>query len=407
MNEVKRLMAIITLFACSLPYLQAQCSYNVSKGYYVDANGKPCSNSIITAVPFLRIAPDARGGSMGDAGVALTPDANSQHYNSSKLAWVNDKLSISATYSPWLRSIGLQDVFLAYLAGYAKIGKNQTLGFDMKYLSLGDIQFTNDNAEPLGTGRPNEFEFSLSYNRKLSDNFAAGVTGRFINSNLAAGQRVDNVDIKAGVAGAADVSFTYKNKVGVRKDDVQVGLAISNLGNKISYTPNVSDFLPQNLGLGILYNMNIDDYNMFAITVDINKLLVPTPQFDDNGFYKDEDGNAIADHREGSPVSALFKSFGDAPGGFSEELRELAYSAGLEYWYNKQFAIRAGYFYENRTKGGRNYATVGIGLKYNVFGINLSYLVPTTNNRNPLDNTLRFSIIYTLSNETDSAPSDL
>ncbi|MCC6723398.1 MAG: type IX secretion system outer membrane channel protein PorV [Saprospiraceae bacterium] len=373
--------------------LNAQCFRN-EKGELVNPDGSSCINTILTAVPFLRIVSDARSGAMGDAGIGLSADANAMHFNQSKLVMAENPLGISATYTPWLRSLGLTDVYLAYLTGYYKLDDNQAIGGGLRYFSLGDIAFTNENGDPIGNGRPNEFETTVAYSRRLSEKFTAAVGAKFIYSNLAAGQEVNGQVISAGTAGAADFSFTYDTDIQTngRKSDLTIGLAITNIGSKITYTnasSNQKDFLPTNLGLGGAWTFNFDDYNSLTIAADVNKLLVPSPCPD-----CDEDQNQIADWREKSPISGIFSSFSDAPNGFDEELKEIMFSGGLEYWYDKQFAVRAGYFTESRTKGDRHFFTVGLGLKYNIFGLNFSYLVPTTNQRSPLDNTLRFSLLF-------------
>jgi hypothetical protein len=335
---------------------------------------------------------------MGDAGIALSADANSMHHNASKLAFVESEMGLAASYSPWLRSLGLQDVYLAYLAGYRKIGDNQTLGLSLRYFALGDLQFTDINGLSLGQGKPNEFEIALAYARKLSDNFSAGLTGKFIYSNLAGGQQIENVDIVAATAGAVDISFTYQKPVNIAaKSMLRLGAAITNIGSKVSYTKSeFKDFIPGNLGIGGALEMNFDDYNQLTFLLDINKLLVPTPISPEDTVNYDQNHNDVADFREKPLFEGVFGSFGDAPGGFKEELRELSYSFGAEYWYNKQFAFRAGYYYEHATKGNRQFLTAGLGLKYNIFGLNVSYLVPTSNQRSPLDNTLRFTLVFHL-----------
>ena len=391
----KLLFSVLTLLLLiSTTDLNAQCVENPpGSNNYELPDGSPCTNTIITSVPFLRIVPDARSGAMGDAGLATSPDANGIHHNASKLAFVDQDLSFSATYTPWLRALGLNDVYMAYLTGYKKIDDLSTLGFGLRFFSLGEINYTGDAGEPLGTGRPNEFEVNVGYARKLAENFSLSVGGKFIYSNLAAGQRVGTVEINPGIAGAVDFGLTYKKPIELAnsESDLTLGLAITNLGTKISYTNSINkDFIPTNLGLGAAWSFDFDEYNSFTITTDINKLLVPTPCI---GNDCDEDGNNIPDYKEQSVVSGILGSFGDAPTG-QEELRELMYSFGMEYWYDKQFAVRAGYYSEAQTKGNRQFFTVGLGLKYNVFGLNFSYLVPTTNQRNPLDNTLRFSLIF-------------
>ncbi len=372
---------------------QFDCEFNVSSGQWVNpSTGAPCVNTIITAVPFLRITPDARSGSMGDVGIATSADANSMHFNASKLAFIDTDLGMSATYTPWLRALGLQDVYLAHLAGFKKINDISAVGLSLRYFSLGDINFTDENGQALGTGRPNEFELAFAYSRQLSPNLSIGFTPKFIYSNLAAGQVVGDVEITPGVAGAADLSLTFNTpiKMGQGESNLTLAGAITNLGSKISYTNSINrDFLPANLGIGAAWTFEFDEFNSFTIATDINKLLVPTPSTEDVAPT-----NGIPDYREKGLFSGVLSSFGDAPGGFSEEVRELMFGIGAEYWYDKQFAVRAGYYTEHATKGNRKFFTIGLGLKYNVFGLNFSYLVPTTNQRNPLDNTLRFSLLF-------------
>lgn len=377
----------------------AQCFEDPpGSGVFVTALGEPCVNTIITAVPFLRIAPDARAAAMGDAGIAVSADANALHFNASKLAFAEDDGGIAVTYTPWLRALNVNDVYLAYLSGFYKLGDDDlsAVGFGLRYFSLGDIAFTDENGMPLGNGRPNEFELNAAYSRKLSDNLSVGLGGKFIYSNLAAGQEVGGEEITAGIAGAADLSMTYKTDLDLNNGDgfLTIGGALSNLGSKITYTNSINkDFIPANLGIGAALDMDFDQYNRLTVALDFNKLMAPTP----DPSQEDLDGDGVPDYKQVSTFSGIFNSFGDAPGGFSEELRELMYSVGVEYWYDKQFAVRAGYFYEHATKGNRKYFTVGLGLKYNVFGLNISYLVPTTNQRNPLDNTLRFSLLFDFS----------
>ena len=233
---------------------QGLCNFNVSTGEFEDPQtGGPCINTIITAVPFLRIVPDARSGAMGDAGVATSPDPNAMHFNASKLAFVDQNVGVSVTYTPWLRSLGLQDVYLAYLSGYYQVDDLQTFGLSLRYFSLGSINFTDDNGGSLGTGRPNEFEISLAYARKLSPNFSVAVTPKFIYSNLASGQSVGNVEINPGIAGGADFSLTYKTPINftANESNLTIGAAVNNLGTKISYTQSINkDFIPANLGIG-------------------------------------------------------------------------------------------------------------------------------------------------------------
>ncbi len=369
----------------------------------VNAAGQKCGGTIQTAVPFLMINPDARSGGMGDVGIAISPDANAIHFNASKYAMAEAKSGVSLSYTPWLRSLGVNDIYLANIAGYYQLGGNvkQAIGASLRYFSLGSIQWTDFNAQITGEGTPREYEFAVSYSRQLSKTFAIGVTGKYIFSNLATGQTAEGSDkISSGQAGAVDFSGTYKKPIAMAagKSNLMVGFAVRNIGNKITYLRS-SDFLPTNLGIGAAWDIPFDQYNSIVISADINKLLVITPQRDST----DANNNKIPDWKEVSPISGIFKSFSDAPGGGSEEFQELTYSLGVEYWYDKQFAVRAGYFHENVAKGGRQYFTVGLGLKYNVLGINLSYLVPTSNQRGPLDNTLRFSLLFDASSFKDSS----
>jgi hypothetical protein len=363
----------------------AQC-FRDKDGILRQPDGSLCPTTISTAVPFLRIVPDARSGALGDAGLATTADPNAMHFNASKLVFAEKDLGISVTFTPWLRALGLNDVYMAYLTGYKKIDDLQAVGLGLRYFSLGSIQFTNEQGDLLNPGNPYEFEINLAYSRKLADKLAASVGAKFIFSDLASGQVLPGSGevIEAGAAGAADIGFTYTTPVdlGSTNSDLRIGAAITNIGSKITYTNSINrDFLPANLGLGVGWEFNLDDHNSLTLLTDLNKLLTPTPQ-DDNS------------HRDKSVISGIFSSFSDAQGGLKEELWEINYSFGAEYWYDKQFAVRAGYFAEHETKGNRKYLTVGLGLKYNIFGLNLSYLVPTTNQQNPLDNTLRFTLMF-------------
>ncbi len=409
------LPTFIIILQSSTLSAQNGCQYNLATGEWTNPDGGPCTNTIITAVPFLRIVPEARAGAMGDVGIAVTPDANAMHFNTSNLAFADKNIGIAATYTPWLRSLGLTDVYMAYLSAYGKIGDkgDQAVAGSIRYFSLGKISFTNENGEGVGEGRPNEFELALAYSRKLSEHFSIGIGAKLIYSNLAAGQKVDDIDIKAGITGAADISMTFSKpiKLGGMTGKSTTGLAITNIGPKITYTNSVNkDYIPTNFGLGTALELDIDDFNSLTFALDMNKLMVPTPPFyrNENGELVDHDGNSIdangdevLDYKQQGLVSAMFKSFGDAPGGFSEEMKEFMISIGAEYWYDKQFAVRAGYYWEHKTKGNRRYFTVGLGLKYSVFGLNFSYLVPTSNQRNPLDNTLRFTLLFDIEGGND------
>lgn len=347
---------------------------------------------IPTAVPLLMIAPDSRAGAMGDIGVATTPDANSNHWNAAKLAFADKKMSASFTYSPWLRDI-VGDIDLAYLSGYYKLNDRSAVGASLTYFSLGNIQFTDNQGQSLGTYSPNEFAIDISYSMKLSENLSAAVTGRYIRSDLTQGQNVGTSTTHAANAVAADLGIYYQKDIAAdNPQQIAFGAQISNLGNKISYSDDdmESSFLPANLRIGGRYTYNMDQFNKFSFMLDLNKLLVPTPPILDtlgNVVYGKDNNVGI--------LQGAFQSFYDAPDGFSEELKEINVSLGAEYWYNNLLAVRAGYFYENKMKGDRQYLTMGMGLKYNSLGIDISYLVPTaSHNNNPLKNTLRVSLSF-------------
>ncbi|MCC7030675.1 MAG: type IX secretion system outer membrane channel protein PorV [Chitinophagaceae bacterium] len=357
-------------------------------------------NTITTAVPFMRISPDARSGAMGDVGIAISPDANSQFWNVSKLAMSNKDAGFSMTYTPWLKDL-VPDIFLAYISGYAKFGekenKNQAISFSMRYFSLGDINYTTIDATPAGTGKPREFSLDLGYSRKLSDNLSVGLSGKYIHSNIINGAGNSNgVTYKPGNAAAVDFGLFYTKPLRTNDDvegsSINAGLVITNIGSKISYSGNRKDFIPTNLGIGAAYNYQVDEFNKLTIALDVNKLLVPSPQ-----LTEDSSGNIIQSYPfDKSLMSGMLGSFSDAPGGGKEELQECMLSIGAEYSYQNQFFARAGYFYESKYKGDRRFLTVGVGVKYNVFGLNIAYLVPSGSgiNRNPLSNTLRFSLLF-------------
>lgn len=349
-------------------------------------------NVITTAAPFLLISPDSRAAGMGDMGVATTPDANSLHWNASKLAFVEESAGLSLSAAPWLKQL-VPDVWHYYLSGYTKVGKRSAVGGSLRYFTLGDIQFTDNQGNPLGNYEPKEFAIDGAYATQLSDHFSLGVALRFIFSDLARGQvGSTGAEIKAGLAGAGDISAFYTNDLEIQGRDYKYsfGANISNIGNKISYTNNAErDFIPINMRIGTFWQTQIDQYNAIGFGIDLNKLLVPTP-----AWTFDSTGEITGRVLSTDPVLVgMGKSFYDAPGGFSEEMKEITVSAGFEYWYANQLAIRAGYFYEAETKGARQFATFGVGLKYQVFRIDASYLQPIAR-RHPLQNTIRFSLIF-------------
>ena len=359
-------------------------------------------NVVTTAVPFLRISPDARSGGMGDVGIATTPDANSSFWNQAKIPFALSKAAIGVSYTPWLKGLGLNDVYLASLAGYYQLDETQAISASLRYFSLGNIQFTDALGNDLNSYRPREFGFDVGYSRKLSDKLGLGIALRYINSSLANGT-YNGQSYKPGSAVAGDISLFHD---GTGSDPnasgLNWGIALHNLGSKISYTNDATqkDYIPANLGIGVAYTKVFDETSKATFGLDINKLLVPTPPLI-TGNTSTDSAN-IAKYRNKGVLSSWVSSFGDAPGGFSEELREVQVSLGAEYMYNNQFAFRAGYFYEAPTKGNRQYFTIGAGINYNMYGLNFSYLIPSGGgvNRNPLANTIRFSLIFNLDKET-------
>jgi hypothetical protein len=364
-------------------------------------------NTITTAVPFLLIGPDSRAGGMGDYGVASAPDVNSIHWNAAKLAFTDKDAGFSISYTPWLRAL-VNDINLAYLSGYKKVGDgDQAIGGSLRYFSLGNIDFTNENAEKTGSFNPNEWALDLAYSRKLGEKFSGALAMRYIYSNLTGGIAIQNntIQTRPGTSIAADLSGYYTTEIDLNGKDAMLsfGVNISNIGSKISYTDTKSkDFIPTNFRLGGNLEVELDDYNTISFGIDINKLLVPTPPVylrdsATGDYILDQEGRRIVQYGKDpsniSPANALFSSWSDAPGGFPEEIKEFIWCTGIEYWYDNQFAIRAGYFHEAATKGNRQYFTVGAGLRYNVFGLDFAYLIPTEQ-RNPLENTLRFTLIF-------------
>lgn len=376
--NVLKLTAGVLLFCGCLPVLKAQ-------------NAQPI-NVVTTAVPFLRISPDARAGGMGDIGIATSADAGSGFWNMGKVAFNESKGGILATYTPWLKNL-VNDVYLASLSGYYKFSETQAVNVGLRYFSLGNIQFTDGVGNSWGSGKPREFSFDVGYSQRLSEKLGLGIALRYINSDLTNGVPSGSTTYKAGNSVAGDIGFYY-NGQNEQGDGFAFGATMTNLGAKISYTGNADakDFIPANLGLGTTWTKNFNEDNKLTFGLDINKLLVPTPPANLS------DPAEIEKYRSKGVVSSWFGSFGDAPGGFKEELKEFQVSAGAEFWYKNQFALRAGYFYEDKTKGNRRYFTTGIGVKYNIFGLNFSYLLPSGSGvtQNPLSNTLRFSILFDL-----------
>ena len=346
-------------------------------------------NVVTTAVPFLRISPDARSAGMGEIGLATTPDANASLWNLAKVPYNTNKGGLSLSYTPWLKDI-LSDVYLASAVGFYRFDDQQAISGSLRYFSLGNIQFTDNLGNDLNSFRPREFGIDVGYSRKLSAKSGIGVGLKYIYSNLAQGPAAGN-NYKAANAVAGDFAYYYQghNDVG---QGWAFGAVLSNLGSKISYTDNADqkDYIPANLGIGTTYKRVFNAQNSLTFGVDLNKLLVPTPPADPATPAQ------LEEYRSKSVISSWFSSFSDAPNGFSEEIKEFQASIGAEYWYNNQFALRTGYFYEDKTKGNRRYFTMGVGIKYNNFGLDFSYLLPSGSgvDRNPLSNTLRFSLHF-------------
>ena len=403
MNKIISIFALILTLGLTT---QVSAQFDPTLGCIRDSNGECLPNTILGALPFLRIVPDAAAGSMGDTGIATDNGTNAIHFNTSKLPFASKERGLAFTYTPWLSNIGLTDVYLIYLSGYMKIDDRQSFGGAIRFFSLGDINFTDLQGMITGEGKPREWEVALGYTTKLANNFSAGLSAKYMLSDLATGQMVNGIDITTATSFAADLSFTYNDRVqvGLYDSRLRIGAAISNIGSKVTYTRNSTrDFIPTNLGIGAALEMDFDEYNTITFALDINKLMIPTPIspsiFDEDGNpiqnpEFDENENGIADYREKGLFSGILGSFGDAPGGIGEEFQEISYSVGVEYWYDRQFAVRAGYYFEHPLKGDRQFLTVGAGLKYNVFGFDISYLVPTSNTQNPLDNTLRFTLLF-------------
>ena len=365
--------------------------------FLVQTQAQQSINIVTTAVPFLRISPDPRGGAMGDVGIATMPDVNSNFWNVAKTPFNKTNSAIGVNYTPWLKDLGLNDVYLASLSGYHKLDDNQTISASLRYFSLGNIQFTDFSGNALSSYRPREFAIDLGYSIKLSDNMALGASFRYINSSLASGD-VNNSGVvyKAGTSVAADIALYYDGTANKSGEGFSWGIALSNLGSKIGYTSDSKnkDFIPANFGLGVAYTTALNESSKLSFALDMNKLLVPAaPQATGN---TSTDSAALANYRSQSVMSSWFKSFGDG----TSLTSSLQFSLGTEFWYDNKFALRAGYFYQDKSSGRNPFFSVGVGVKYEMFGINLSYLVPSGSGitRNPLSNTLRLGISFDLDN---------
>jgi len=362
-------------------------SFGIFQSATAQSSKQDYLNTITTAVPFLTITPDARAGGMGDCGVATSPDANATYWNSAKLAFNKNPMGASLSYNPWLRKL-VNDMALSYLSGYIKPRKEDAIAVSFKYFDLGQVQFTDNSGQVIRDFTPNEFAIGTYYSRMLSKSFSIGLGLKFFRSDLA-GNYVSNSGTisKAINSVSADIGVYYTKDilVGGRNSNIAFGANISDIGPKVTYTTvDNKDFIPTNLRLGSTFTTEADAYNKFSFSFDINKLLVPSPQYDTLG-------NRIISDK--GVVAGMISSFGDAPGGFKEEMQEYILCMAGEYWYNDIFAIRAGYHYENPNKGNRRYVTLGLGIRYNVFGLDMAYLIPIQQS-NPLAETLRFSLLF-------------
>lgn len=352
------------------------------------------------AVSFLTIATDSRAGAMGDAGVATSPDNNSMHWNAAKYAFIQNDMGFSLSYTPWLSNL-VKDINLGHLSFFKRIDKQQTIAASLVYFSLGEIIFRNDFGDYNGQHSPYELSFDVAYSRKFSERISGGMAFRYIRSDLTGGAYIGGSESKAANAVAADLSMFYYNPnltIADKQAELSFGINISNIGSKISYTESNKDFLPTQLRLGPAFKYHLDKYNSITGTIDISKFLVPSTPL----YLEDESGNVVLDENDNPVIlkgknpdvsvpQGMLQSFYDAPGGIDEELHELKYSFGVEYWYLNQFAVRGGYFTEHQNKGNRKYFSIGAGLKLNVFKVDFSYLIPQRQN-NPLANTVRFTL---------------
>lgn len=388
MKKLIRLFASLTLIAIGgTAYAQ-----NIINGQVTTPN------YISTGMPIALIAPDAVAAGLGDAGVASTPDAYSSHWNNAKFAFTENKFGISTTYTPWLRNLHVSDMNLLYLGGYYHIDNRSTLAGSITFFSLGDIQSTDDQGNEGQMINPNEFMVDATYAMKLSDNLSLGATARYLRSDLTNGMSVNDgsgyVDTKAANSLAADVGLYFQQDLDEPGQQVALGAFVSNLGAKFRYSDDdtQTEFLPANLRVGGRYSYAVDNYNRLNFLLDFNKLLVPTPPVTEDGETYGHYANLTEYHQTGVMQGALM-SFYDAPGGLKEELQEVQISAGVEYWYNEMIAARAGYFFEHANKGGRQYATLGFGVKYSQMIFDFAYLLPTARfSNNPLSNTIRISL---------------
>lgn len=352
-------------------------------------------NPIPVAVPSLGIAPDARAGGMGDIGAATMPDVYSQYWNAAKYPFVSSNAGFAVSYTPWLSKL-VGDINLVYVSGYWKFGNENlnAISSSLRYFSLGEVNVFDQNTDFMMSISPKEFAFDVAYSRRLSETFSASVTLRYIHADYSVGDD----EIEPGNAFSADIAGYNESYVYLGRSEALLGFGfnISDIGTKMSYDGGeTSMFLPTNLRLGASLGLPLDNKNTISFSADINKLLVPTPQLPTEGETEEERQKRIDDYYNMSPIVGIFKSFGDAPGGFKEELKEIMWSLGAEYTYDNQFSLRTGYYNENKYKGNRRYMSFGAGFRTGAFQIDAAYLVSTAQS-NPLDQTLRLSLGFNL-----------
>jgi len=388
-------------------------------------------NTITTSLPFMAITPDSRAGGMGDAGTALSPSSTSIYWNTAGISFSEKKSEVSLSYTPWLRQL-TNDIHLSYLSAFYKINKIHSVGASLRFFSLGEITFTDAQGNMIRDDKPSEFEITGAYAFRLSDVFSVGLNGKFAYSNLTGGLPVAGINTKAGVVGAADLSFCYNNdkaKIGKVKGTYRTALTLNNIGNKVAYSElSQRDFIPMNLKIGNAFEADFDQYNKVTFSLDLQRLLVPTP-----AYYDLIDGSLTM--ISGKPenvgvISGMIQSFYDAPGTpikdedgnyiqnadgkyevekwskFKEELSEINIATGVEWWYNNVFAVRGGLFYEAANKGNRQFINLGASLKYNAFAIDFSYLASISGRQSPLANTLRFTLRFNIGENFTSEPSE-
>ncbi len=376
---------IITVFLGGNCYPQVKVS---------NQSGQTGNRILTTGVPFLTFTPDARAGALGETGVATSPDISALFWNNAKLAFIDHQYGFSVSHTPWLSSI-TDDMFISYLAGYLKLGDAQALGVSMRYFNLGDFEINDDGGSFISSLNPYEVAIDATYSRKLSAKLGAGVSARYIRSNTAR-QFAAIEETGVGSTVAVDLGVFYHDAISLPNKELSfsTGVHISNIGPKIDYhNASPESYIPTNLRIGASLTYPLDHDNSLSFSMDLNKLMVPTPPVVQRDSASGELVIIKGKDPDRNVISGMFGSFSDAPDGLSEELKEVMISAGLEYWYRELLALRVGYFHESREKGNRQYFTMGLGIRYKILGLDASYLTPVTQNH-PLAETLRFTALF-------------